>query len=79
MSLYDILACPVCKVGVVKESDRLHCGQCQRTYPVVNGVPVMFPKGTVPQIVHETDLLLRTAYNPRVHRTILQSLLDNHI
>lgn len=50
MNLYDILACPTCKVAVVRNDDILTCTACQRTYPIVNGVPVLFPDSSVPDI-----------------------------
>jgi uncharacterized protein YbaR (Trm112 family)/SAM-dependent methyltransferase len=77
MSLYDILACPTCKVHVTRRGDGLNCGQCGRAYPIVNGVPVMMPDGSVPGVQHEAELVVRDSYVPWVFRTILQSLLDD--
>ncbi len=79
MSLYDILACPVCKTRVVREEDTLRCTHCQQTYPIVNGVPVMFPDGRAPVVQHEAELVVQKDYYPWVHRVILQSLLDNQV
>ena len=41
--LLEILACPVCKVGVVPVEDGsgLKCGQCNRVYPIRDDIPVM--------------------------------------
>ena len=39
----------------------------------------MFPDGSLPEIKHESELLVRDTYDPLVHRVILQSLLDNQI
>lgn len=78
-SLYDILACPVCKVHVDRKGDRLECGTCGTAYPIVNGVPVLFPGGGRPVIQHEGELSIRRTYDPWVHRVILQSLLDHQI
>ena len=39
--LLEILACPVCKVSVRLEADELVCTQCQRKYPIKDGIPVM--------------------------------------
>lgn len=41
--LLEILACPVCKVGVelVPGGDGLKCGQCRRVYPIRDDIPVM--------------------------------------
>jgi uncharacterized protein len=39
--LLDILACPLCKTPVRLEGDRLICSQCDRRYPIRDGIPVM--------------------------------------
>ena len=39
--LLEILACPVCKKGVVQEGEELICGNCQKAYPVRDGIPIM--------------------------------------
>ena len=39
--LLEILACPVCKIEVKLEGDRLVCIQCGRRYPIRDGIPVM--------------------------------------
>ena len=79
MGLYDILACPTCKVSVFLENNYLRCPQCSQTYPIVEGIPVMYPGGGIPEITHEASLQIRDTYDPWVHRIILQSLLDNQI
>ncbi len=79
MSLFDILACPICQVGVTRHADHLDCPTCARRFPIVHGVPIMFPDGSLPAIQHESELETRDSYNPWVHRLILQSLLDNQV
>lgn len=79
MSLYDILACPNCKVPVQREAEFLCCTACAQHYPIINGVPVLMPDGSVPEVVHEAELITRDAYLPWMHRNILVSLLDNQI
>ena len=79
MSLFEILACPNCKTHVIQNGDSLKCDQCELTFPIINGIPVMLPDGSVPDIQHEADLQIQESYNPWVHRIILQSLLDNQI
>ena len=64
MSVYDILACPTCKVRVERHPDLLLCTSCGQQYPIIEGVPVMFPDGSVPEIVHEAELDTRDSYNP---------------
>ena len=78
-NLYDLLACPVCKGDVQRDGDRLRCPACPRSYPIVNGVPVMFPDGSVPEIRHEQEVSTVGSYFPWVHRVVLQSLLDHQI
>ena len=39
--LLEILACPLCKQGVVLDGERLVCTQCGRRYPIRDGIPVM--------------------------------------
>jgi uncharacterized protein YbaR (Trm112 family)/SAM-dependent methyltransferase len=79
MGLYEILACPTCKMRVSLENNSLRCSQCGQVYPIVDGIPVMLPGGVIPHVTHEASLQIRDSYNPWVHRVILQSLLDNQI
>jgi len=79
MNLYDILACPTCKVAVVRQEQQLICSQCRRVYPIVNNVPVLFPDGSVPAIQHEAELTIRIGYNPWIERIVMQSLPTNAI
>ncbi|MFH1093833.1 MAG: Trm112 family protein [Candidatus Omnitrophota bacterium] len=39
--LLEILACPVCKVSVRLESEKLICTKCHRRYPIKDDIPVM--------------------------------------
>jgi uncharacterized protein YbaR (Trm112 family) len=79
MSLYDLLGCPICKVGVSKETDRLHCPVCGRDYRIVKGVPIMFPDWDGTNIEHEGELLVRQGYDPWVPSLIMQSFADDQI
>src|SRR5665811_1876274 len=76
MDLFSILACPTCKVSVRRQGDLLSCPTCQRTYPILNGVPVFHEGGATPstQYLHQHDLIARDTYDPWVHRIVLQSL-----
>ena len=40
-NLLEMLACPACKTPVTLEAEQLVCGQCQRRYPIRDGIPVM--------------------------------------
>lgn len=74
MNLYDIIACPICKQSLVRQEDSLLCSQCQRRYPIINNVPILFPDGRLPTIQHEGELAIRNGYNPWVERLVMQSL-----
>ena len=41
--LLDILACPLCKVGVqlTKDQKGLRCPECKRIYPIKDDIPIM--------------------------------------
>lgn len=39
--LLDILACPACKGDVKLEEERIVCTECNRRYPIRDGIPVM--------------------------------------
>src|SRR5690349_8820483 len=39
--LLAILACPVDKQPVTRQGNYLVCGECQRHYPIRDGIPVM--------------------------------------
>ena len=39
--LLEILACPLCKVEVRLEGDRIVCTRCGRRYPIRDDIPVM--------------------------------------
>ncbi|MDI6695165.1 MAG: methyltransferase domain-containing protein [Anaerolineales bacterium] len=77
--LFDLLACPLCRIPLVRVNDGLLCNSCQIQYPILNGVPIIFPHGHVPSIAHQEELNVVSSYNPWVHRVILQSLFDHHI
>ncbi len=79
MNIYDILACPVCKVHIFRQGEALYCTECSQTFPIINNVPVIFPDGSVPDYKHQNDLITQNAYFPWIHSVILKSLLDNQI
>jgi len=37
--ILDVLACPTCHISLTLRGESLHCTQCQRTYPIVDGIP----------------------------------------
>ncbi len=79
MSLYDILACPVCKVAVDVQDDGVVCRQCRRAYPIVNHVPIMLIDQHDMLVQHEQELLTSNEYAPWLHRMIVQSLTDAQV
>jgi uncharacterized protein YbaR (Trm112 family) len=79
MSLYNILACPNCQITLVRDIDHLYCNKCQTNFPIINGVPILFPDGSLPEIVHQETLNVLNSYNPWVPRLMLQSMLDDQI
>lgn len=74
MDLYDILVCPVCKGDLVRGEKTLTCPACDRIYPIVDGVPVLLPDGSVPSTEYQHQLLVRKDYDPWIPRVVLQSL-----
>jgi hypothetical protein len=40
-SILGQLACPACFAELQLEVDRLVCSGCGRSYPIVNGIPVL--------------------------------------
>jgi uncharacterized protein YbaR (Trm112 family) len=41
--LLDILVCPACKKPLVLKDNGtiLRCGECRRTYPIRDGIPIL--------------------------------------
>jgi uncharacterized protein YbaR (Trm112 family)/SAM-dependent methyltransferase len=77
--IYDVLACPTCKVAVTRLDDELRCGSCNAAFPIIDGVPIMMSDGRVPDLRHEQDLGTFDVYFPWIHRLVLQSLLDDQV
>lgn len=75
--LFALLACPLCKTKVDRNGAALACSACGRTYPVVNGVPIMLAGGEVAAVEHEAALNVQPGYFPWVYRVVLQSLFDH--
>jgi uncharacterized protein YbaR (Trm112 family) len=42
--LRETLACPACHGELRLESDRVVCETCARSYPIVDGIPVLIPQ-----------------------------------
>jgi hypothetical protein len=54
--LLEILACPACddRPRLYQEPEGLHCAQCGRTYPIVDGIPVLLVEEAVVNKKSET-------------------------
>ena len=74
MDLYSLLACPVCKSTLARQEETLVCEQCPRRYPIIDGIPVLLPDGTVHSTEHQHDLIVRQEYDPWIPRVVMQSL-----
>lgn len=79
MTLFDILACPVCKGEVKADGKSLDCTACGRRYPITRGVPIMLPDPTRPPPLNDSETLMRSGYDPWLHRMVLQSLSDAQV
>lgn len=52
-SIKDILAYPDCHTPLSSVDGKLRCGQCNRDFPVINDVPVLFSQKSGQLIAHE--------------------------
>jgi hypothetical protein len=39
--LRELLACPACHGDLRIDSDRVVCASCRRSYPMIDGIPVL--------------------------------------
>jgi hypothetical protein len=39
--LLALLACPACQGDVQLESNKIVCARCHRSYPIIDGIPVL--------------------------------------
>ncbi len=39
--LLNIIACPACKANVVFDKNKIVCLECNRAYPIEDGIPIM--------------------------------------
>ena len=39
--LLELLACPACQGDVQLKDNKIVCKKCQRSYPIVDGIPVL--------------------------------------
>jgi uncharacterized protein YbaR (Trm112 family) len=54
--LLAILACPLDKQPVSRQGDYLVCQECQRHYPIRDGIPVMLiDEALTPEQARETE------------------------
>src|SRR5258705_12198563 len=78
MSLWELLACPVCGGDVALDAagQRVTCGGggCGRIYPVRDGVPIMLEDPARALTAHQGELPARPGYSRWKERIILKSL-----
>jgi uncharacterized protein YbaR (Trm112 family) len=43
------LACPACHQALRLAQDQITCTACERTYPVIDGIPVLIPDRALKQ------------------------------
>lgn len=48
--LLPILRCPECRAALVIGDGALRCAGCARSYPIVEGIPILLPSGAVAQV-----------------------------
>jgi uncharacterized protein YbaR (Trm112 family) len=75
-TLFDLLACPACRAGLVRADDTLTCSGCETAYPIVDGVPVFLP-GMVPEF--EKDLPPRPGYSAWKERLLIKTLQPGQV
>lgn len=46
----DDLACPVCFAALQFSASTVVCSGCGRSYPVVDGIPVLIPQRAAPSV-----------------------------
>ena len=71
--LYDLLACPVCRSAMRPRGAGLACTGCGRSYPIIDGVPVLLPP-RIDALGPDAGLPLHAGYDHWIHRTVLESL-----
>jgi uncharacterized protein YbaR (Trm112 family) len=80
MNLFDLLACPLCRVRLQLHPAACTCPDCGRSYPIIRGVPVFLPnpeESAAPE--NKSDLIIRNDYDPWIPKTIIQSLGKDQI
>ena len=45
----DDLVCPVCFARLIFSETTVTCAGCARTYPIVDGIPVLLPERGLPR------------------------------
>jgi uncharacterized protein YbaR (Trm112 family) len=81
MSLFQLLACPICRDAVDLDSTGtcVVCRGCHQTYPVIDGIPIMLAEPERAMVSHEGDLPARPGYSRWKERVILKSLTDAQV
>ena len=77
--LIDILACPDCQSPLVQEDSKLICALSGHEFPMINGVPILFPGGGLLEVEHENPLTIWPEYGQSGYQTLLRSLADDQV
>ncbi len=80
MSLFDLLACPVCHGSLERQPDALRCTPCATEYPVASGVPIFVDQQASGLAApHEAELRCLPGYATWKERQIIKALLDDQV
>lgn len=63
--LINLLACPDCAGHLVEINRQLNCVECNRNFPIRNGIPILYPKTLNYQHLKEEESLARMMKRPR--------------
>jgi uncharacterized protein YbaR (Trm112 family) len=80
-SLFDLLACPLCREDVDLDADGRHltCRGCHHQFPVVDGIPIMLADPSQALVSHQRELPVRPGYSRWKERVVLRSLTPAQI
>jgi SAM-dependent methyltransferase len=65
------LACPKCKRPLRPADNALHCNECSRTYPIVNGIPDFIVEDAVPGVAPVLHMAKRVDFLAPIYESRL--------
>ena len=54
--LLTLLACPACQGDVQLKDNKIVCTRCHRSYPIIDGIPVLLVDQLGPHAGHSQEL-----------------------